>query len=88
MVAHLQILCVFVLRAEVLTGTFGSKVVIFSARNTKIDTLRLTFSTAKLLIHGSILMQNTVQIVLNSNNKLFKLKLRLVVCCKLTSIVS
>ena len=34
-VRSLQILCVFVLRAEVLT-TFGSKVVVFSARNTKI----------------------------------------------------
>ncbi len=32
---NLQILYMFVLRAEVLT-TFGSKVVIFSARNTKI----------------------------------------------------
>ena len=27
-----------------------------------------TFSTAKLLIHASILMQSTVQIVLNSNS--------------------
>ncbi len=34
-VRSLQILHTFVLRAEVLT-TFGSKVVIFSARNTKI----------------------------------------------------
>ncbi len=33
-----------------------------------------TFSTAKLLIHASILMQNTVQIVLNSNTKLLKSK--------------
>ena len=33
-----------------------------------------TFPTAKLLIHASILMQNTVQIVLNSNTKLFKSK--------------
>ncbi len=33
-----------------------------------------TFSTAKLLIHASILMQNTVQIVVNSNTKLMKSK--------------
>ncbi len=33
-----------------------------------------TFSTAKLLIHCFILMQSTVQIVLNSNTKLLKSK--------------
>ena len=41
-----------------------------------------TCSTAKLLIHASILMQNTVQIVLNSNTRLLKAKydLKFAVC--------
>ena len=41
-----------------------------------------TFSTTKLLIHALILLQNTVQIVLNFNNKLLtsKYDLKFAVC--------
>ena len=41
-----------------------------------------TFLTAKLLIHALILMQNTVQVVLNSNTELLKSKydLKFAVC--------
>ena len=41
-----------------------------------------TFSTAKLLIHASVLMYNTLQIILNSNSYLLKSKydLKFIVC--------
>ena len=65
-------------RSETFTGKkilalYGDLIRLTFTANGKLQIFQgnfHTFSTAKLLIHASILMLNTVQIVLNSNTKL------------------